>query len=207
MSRCIILGAADMPHDFNLPEFIRPDDFIICADGGLYHAQRHKLIPHLIMGDFDSYTDLLPDVETLRFAPRKDDTDMMLAVKEGLRRGYRHFLLFGGIGDRLDHTFANLCALYYLLEQDATGELIDARNTAMMIRNNRIRLSRKQDCALSILPFAGAAQGVTLRGMEYPLNGETLLPSDPLGVSNRIVEDAAEITVKEGTLLIIFAKE
>ena len=49
----------------------------------------------------------------------------------------------------------------------------------------------------------GACQGVTIRGAKYGAEDVTLTNAFPLGVSNEfIIDEEAEITVEDGTLLI-----
>lgn len=40
MARCVIIGAGELDADFLSDFSWREDDYIICADGGLYHAQQ-----------------------------------------------------------------------------------------------------------------------------------------------------------------------
>lgn len=73
------------------------------------------------------------DVEVVRHPVRKDDTDMMLAVQEGLARGCGRFLIYGGLGGRLDHTLANLHILAFLARKHIPAFLLgpDAAITAV----------------------------------------------------------------------------
>lgn len=82
------------------------------------------LTPDLLLGDFDSLH-TVPDFAYIRRVPvEKDDTDMMLAIKEGLARGETEFHLYGGMGGRrTDHTIANLQCLLYLAAHGARGWL------------------------------------------------------------------------------------
>lgn len=108
MKTCHIFCAAEFE---GLLERPAPGDWILAADGGLRHLQALALEPTGILGDFDSlgYTPQGPQVD--RFPVEKDDTDSMLAVKAGLRAGFRRFLLYGALdGPRLDHTVANFSA-------------------------------------------------------------------------------------------------
>ncbi|MEG1774722.1 MAG: thiamine diphosphokinase, partial [Oscillospiraceae bacterium] len=109
MARCVIVCAGER----GALEFSsRPDDFVICCDEGLNAAKEIGLRPDLLLGDFDSIQTPLPqDILTMRFPVEKDDTDSMLAVREGLRRGCTEFVLLFSLGGRLDHTLANIQAL------------------------------------------------------------------------------------------------
>ncbi len=54
----------------------------ICADGGYDNAVKFGVIPDLLIGDFDSVQNSLPeDVETIRLKVEKDDTDTLAAVQ------------------------------------------------------------------------------------------------------------------------------
>lgn len=89
MARCVIIGAGELDADFLSDFSWREDDYIICADGGLYHAQQAGIRPDLLIGDQDSFVEGFPKgIPALTCRPEKDDSDMMLAVKEGISRGY-----------------------------------------------------------------------------------------------------------------------
>lgn len=51
---------------------------------------------------------------------------MMLAVQEGLARGCGRFLIYGGLGGRLDHTLANLHILAFLARKHIPAFLLGA---------------------------------------------------------------------------------
>ena len=56
---------------------------------------------------------------------------------------------------------------------------------------------------VSVFAFGGAAGGVTLSGLKYPLDGAILTPDCPLGVSNELCGRAASITHTDGYLLVV----
>ena len=111
MKRCIILGSAPVEDGGIFDRFDAQDAFLICADGGMDTARKYGIHPDLLIGDFDSMQGSLPDgIETIRLKPEKDDTDLLAAVREGLQRGYREYILLGALGgERFDHSYANLC--------------------------------------------------------------------------------------------------
>ncbi|MBR5135245.1 MAG: hypothetical protein IKV35_06575 [Clostridia bacterium] len=59
----------------------------------------------------------------------------------------------------------------------------------------------------SLLPYGGEVRGVTVRGAAYELEDATLDTAFPIGVSNAFVSKTVEISVKDGYLLMILAKE
>lgn len=204
--RCVILGAAPVKHAKSLKGHIQKQDYLICADGGYRSALAMELVPNLLIGDFDSYTDVLPkQIEIIRLPVCKDDTDMMFSVKEGLRRGYEDFLLLGGIGGRLDHTIANLCTLQYLAEQGACGRLIDEKNEAfVLLSGQRLTLNGKEGDLVSVFPFGAAQCEVTYQGLQYPMTRGVLTNSgDPMGVSNCMTAGEATVLVHSGPALVL----
>ena len=121
MNICYIIGAGECaPMDFDPGE----TDLLIAADGGYRAVCDAGMRPDLIVGDFDSLGGVPTDAPVIRCPVEKDDTDTMIAIKEGLARGYQRFQIYGGLGGRLDHTIANLHALAYLADHGARGRLV-----------------------------------------------------------------------------------
>ncbi|HIT52443.1 MAG TPA: thiamine diphosphokinase [Candidatus Fimivicinus intestinavium] len=208
MARCVLLGAAPIRDYQACASFFRPGDFLLCVDGGYLHARRMGLCPDLLLGDFDSSR--LPEdlsCEILSYPPEKDDTDMLLALKAGLERGFRDFLILGGLGGRLDHTVANFTVLAYALEHGAGAVLRDEKNIAFLLRNGSVSVPFRPGFKMSVFPYGGAAQGVCLRGVQYPLESYYMPAYCTLGVSNEVLPSGAEVSVASGTLLLLFSMD
>ncbi|MDD2956224.1 MAG: thiamine diphosphokinase [Oscillospiraceae bacterium] len=208
MKRCLIIGAAPVSGAL-LEQFSgREKDYIICADGGYQSAVDAGLRPDLVVGDFDSMERPKDaGVEILQVAAEKDDTDMMLALKEGAARGYEEFVLLGSLGGRLDHTVANLQAVAWGLERGLFVMLADENNLVAMLRGDSAGVPRLEGYYLSLFSYSEQCRGVTVRGVKYPLEDAVLTQAFPLGVSNEIVEREAFLRVEEGTLLIVMSRE
>jgi thiamine pyrophosphokinase len=208
MNRCVIITAGPMGDYEPLKPLLRPDDTIICADGGLIHAKTLGVTPSVAIGDFDSApAPAQGDIDVLRFKCEKDETDTILAIDYALGQGYRDFLILGGLRGRLDHTVANFSALMHLYTHGGTGLITDAANEVRLLLGGEMRLPRREGFYVSVFPFEGEATGVTERGLKYPLTDARLDCTFPLGVSNQFSADEAVISVKSGTLLIILSKE
>ncbi|ADU27625.1 thiamine diphosphokinase [Ethanoligenens harbinense] len=203
MSRCLLIAAGPMQDIPALRRLVRPDDYILCADGGADNARRLGVRPQRVLGDLDSVERLPEGVPAERFPPEKDDTDTMLAVKRALVMGYRSFLLLGAWGGRPDHAYANLCALLYLAEHGASGTIADGGVEIHVVKNGSLRLKKREDYYVSVFPFDGPADGVNETGMKYGLTDACLRTADPLGVSNEFRDEQAVISVKRGALLIM----
>ena len=199
MSVCYIVGAGEFYGSFTKEE----GDLVIAADGGYDTLLRLGIAPDLLIGDMDSIASAAVGVELLRFPVKKDETDTHLAYLEGVKRGYTEFALYGCVGGRDDHTFANYSLLIYAKKQGHTVKLVGNgyETTALFCETGEV--DGHVGDYISVFAFGGVAEGVTLRGLEYPLDGYTLTPDFPLGVSNKFESDKATITVKHGALLVM----
>mgnify|MGYP000478465923 CR=1 FL=1 len=132
-----------------------------------------------------------------------NSVDMMLAVKRGLERGETLFHLYGGMGgQRTDHTVANLQALLYLADHGAEGWLHGRGERWTAIRDGSIVFPARPEGILSVFCVGPDAEGVTIRGAQYPLEGATLTASVPLGVSNHFIGQDIMVEVTHGSLLL-----
>ncbi|MBQ3150744.1 MAG: thiamine diphosphokinase [Clostridia bacterium] len=196
---CVIVGS--MPEE---KLFIPPNSFIIAADKGFEQLQKRGITPHLTVGDFDSLG-YVPQCENLvRHPVQKDDTDMLLAVREGLKRGYKKFILYGGIGGRLDHTFANIQTLAFLKKSGASAVLYGEDTAIMLIEDESVSFSCDESGYVSVFSYGGKAFGVSEKGLKYSLSDAEIDDTFPIGVSNEFIGQKSEISVKNGRLLIVY---
>jgi len=199
MATCYIVGAGDF--DFGVVP--KKNDLVIAADGGYDSLKRLGITPHLIIGDCDSVKKVPEGIDIIRFPVEKDDTDSFLAYREGVKRGFCDFEIYGGTGGREDHTFANLSLLLYAKRQGHTARLVGKVNTSFVIMNEAVRLKGECGKHFSAFAFGGEARGVTLRGLHYCVENITLTPDFPLAVSNLFTNEAATVSVSDGALLIM----
>lgn len=84
----------------------------------------------------------------LTLPTHKDDTDTARCMEVGRERGYREFLLAGGIGGRLDHTLTNIQLLYDAALRGEEAVLLGGCNEARMLMRGRIgcRVTRDGSC-------------------------------------------------------------
>lgn len=225
MPTCYIVGAGDFTPRGFAPV---PGDLVLAADGGYRALYSLGYTPDLLLGDFDSLGDLPlpPDLPVLRFPARKDDTDTGLALRHGLDRGFRDFALYGCAGGRVDHLLANLQSMARVSRLGATIRLAapeydawaltgpapstpapDASGPAPHAPDGPAATltlpDRPGGTLVSVFCHGDRAEGVTLTGLSYPLDGADLTGDFPLGVSNRRLEGRpATVSVRRGTLLI-----
>ena len=199
---CIIAGAGDFYE--NIPIAPRAEDYVIAADAGYMALKRRGVCVDEVIGDFDSmgYAPSHPNVRQLPV--EKDDTDMLFALRVGLERGYREFHLYGGVGGRLDHTLANLQCLAWLARQGCRGYLYGDGCVLSAICNETLRLKPLRGGIFSLFAHGGTAHGVSIQGLKYTLENADVGCDFPIGVSNAFIGQPAEISVRDGLLIVSF---
>ena len=191
--------------DFNGRVNVNKGDLVICADAGYRHAEKLGIHPDILLGDFDSIGELPHVADTIRHPVEKDSTDSHLAVVEGVKRGYDRFIVYGAIGGtRLEHTLANIQMIAGFAQNGIDVTLTDGTTECTAIHNSKICFDKTFKGYISVFCMSGHAEGVTIKGLKYSISDSTLSDSFPLGVSNEFIGTDSEISVKEGTLIIIY---
>ncbi|MBQ3428774.1 MAG: thiamine diphosphokinase [Mogibacterium sp.] len=200
--RCVIVGGAKISDYKRARSYLRGDDYVIYCDSGLSHMEGLGAKPSLIVGDFDSYDDPHLDVETITLPVAKDDTDTVYAMREGMKRGCKEFLLLGAIGSRLDHTLVNAYILTSLENRGCHGIIIDDHSEIEIVSS----MAEVDDSFpfFSLVAMEGDARGVTIRNAKFEIEGAVIGPDYQYATSNEpLPGKTAEITVKDGRLLLI----
>ena len=200
---CYLFGAGEYD-DKDFEAFKDSDGFIIAADGGYRWLESRGIRPELLVGDMDSLGFVPEGIETVRMAPEKDDTDMAIAINEGLKRGCDCFYIFGGLGGRLDHTVGNIQQIVRLSRMGIQASLISWRHSISAIHNGEIIFPPEYDGYLSVFAYGGTASGVYEKGLKYLLDDAVLRDDVPLGVSNEFTGSSAKVSVECGTLIIMW---
>ena len=137
----------------------------------------------------------------------KDVTDTVAAFYEGVKRGFKSFVLFGGTGGRFEHTYANVSLMAKATKEGCSFTIVDDMHIFRCVFNSTIKIKRKDNQQVSVFAYGGIASGVTEKGFHYSLENYDLDPLNGcLGTSNHVVDDFGEITVENGTIIVIETK-
>ena len=183
-------------------------DYIIAADSGAEYAASLGLKPDVILGDLDSVS-----AETLeyfkkegcpvkKFRPEKDETDFDIALKEAISLKPEMITVLGATGTRLDHTLTTFFCIMRVLEDGVDCEIIDPNNR-IYFRNSDFVISKEEQYGnfVSLVPVTESVT-LTIKGMKYPLENKKVFRGESLCQSNEIVDEKAEISVKDGTVAV-----
>lgn len=229
----LIIGAApeqDISYISRLINGLQPE-LIICADGGLRTARKLSIIPHVIIGDGDSYGELNSDksgnahdtaavfeavrgeaneisvAEIIKLPAEKDDTDLRSCVDKAISKGAREIFLTGVCGGRADHFLANIHLLEYINDSGARGFIYDANNIIGFHAGGRLALTNRPEFKyFSIIPADIVIANVTLEGFKYPLKNAAIDRGTPLTISNEILSDSPKVSF-EGRAYYIFSRD
>lgn len=198
-SVCYIVGAGSFDEKFSPIS----GDYLIAADGG-FDKLGGKYKIDAVLGDFDSLGRIPEHENVIRHPEMKDDTDMTLAVMYAHSLGYKKFLIFGGLGGRLDHTLANMQTLLAIAEFGGKGYLIGEGMIITAVKNGSFDFTGRESGILSIFPAYTEARGVYLENLMYPLNDAVLPASRALAVSNEFIGKKAKVSVCDGALFALW---
>jgi len=187
-------------------------DLVIAADGGARHAAALGFRLDRWVGDGDSIDpgDLAAlaaaGVRVDRVAREKDASDTELAVLAALEAGADELTILGGLGGvRIDHALTNVALLEHPALAGRPARLYDERAARISLLQGPgdTELAGHVDDLVTLVPFGGAAVGVTTRGLRYPLREDTLEPGSSRGLSNVRTAARAGVSLRSGRLLMI----
>jgi thiamine pyrophosphokinase len=194
-------------------EAIRDTDILIGADSGAWFLVQHGFAPHHAIGDFDSVSG--EQLALIRKASRltdaydpvdKDYSDTEMAFECALSYEPEEIIIVGALGTRFDHSLANVHLLVKAHRTGAAASILDEYNEIRLV-TDKLVIARGPFLHVSLLPLSPTVSGITLEGFQYPLQNATLFMGQSLGISNIMLGETAEITVREGWLLIIQSRD
>jgi len=207
VKRAVLFGAAPCASWRFLEAYLTGEEVVICADGGVNHARAAGLTPHYLVGDWDSGGHPEEGIPAISLPVEKNETDLQAAAQLACDLSCQELLLCGCTGGRLDHTAANLLLLELVGARGVSALLVDEDNEARFSAGGTVTVPNSPAYRyLSIVPLDARVEGVTLRGLKYPLTDAVLARGDTLSMSNEPLEEPCVITTGSGRILIIRSK-
>lgn len=200
---CYIIGAGEWC-DFSFEK--REQDLLIAVDGGYDILKQLKLIPDVVIGDFDSVSQIPEGENCIRLNPIKDETDMLYSVQYAKNKGYTNIYMLGATGgNRISHTIANLQTLQHF--DDLRCFLFDREEVLFLIKDTTVTFDAKCRGYLSVFSFSDRSLGVEEKGLKYEISDMELTSSFPIGVSNEFLGQESYVSVKKGLLLLVMEQK
>ncbi|MBI5822977.1 MAG: thiamine diphosphokinase [Chloroflexi bacterium] len=208
MNRIIIFANGDLPNPQKARTLLRPDDFILCADGGTRHALALGLIPNLVIGDLDSITEEErrkmdeAGVGFVCFPADKNETDLELAIQHALTLESDQILILAALGGRMDQTLANIALLSHSSLVTRNLRITDSVEELFFCRD-QVQVEGRSGDIVSLIPWGREVHGVFTENLRWHLHHETLYPDKTRGISNEMTADVATVSIISGLLLIV----
>ncbi len=214
MKILIFSNGAYLDHDFYRQELKKEENiFIIAADGGANLLREIDVRPNLVLGDMDSITseNLLyyqdnPLVEVDTYPVMKDETDTELAIMRAMQMKAKEVVLYGGLGNRFDHSLANVYLLSRLVKKGIKAKMIDEVNEIVLLGHSS-EFNFKIGTIISLLPLGGQVEGLSIEGFVYPILSKSMPTETPYGISNVVKASHQYINFEKGMLLLILVCE
>lgn len=199
----VVFAGGDAPPS-GVTRWLPPHARLIAADSGLDHAHRLGFEVDLLVGDLDSVSHLARQRHNGEVEPHpeaKDCTDLELAMLAAVPDADL-VILVGGHGGRLDHLLANAQVLADP-RWSQTRVVWLAGEDLVTVVHHRTMVRGAPGDLVSLVPIGGHAMGVATEGMQWVLGDSVLAAGTSRGVSNRLIEDTAEVSVQQGVLLVV----
>ena len=186
------------------------DATVIAADGGLRLSPILGLRVDVVVGDMDSVSAAeLAAAEQAgarieRHPTDKDATDLELALDTAVTGGAIEITVVGGTGGRLDHLLANAQLLAGDRYAGVKLRWLTGAEIVVVCDHMRPALIEGTPGELvSLVPVGGTAGGVVTTGLRWGLEGEDLVFGSTRGISNKLSDDRATVSLREGRLLVV----
>ena len=200
--RAVVIAGGEIISYERVRSFLKPEDYYIFCDSGLFHKDGLNVEPDLIIGDFDSHEKVDTGSEIITLPEMKDDTDSLSGVKLALKRGFKDFLLLGMTGRRMDHTLCNLYLLSYIKSHDGKALIVDDWSEMEVVEKEEVFISDSY-AYFSLIAWKGKCEGVNIENALYPLSSAVIEPEYQYGISNEPLKGGSRVWVEKGSLLLI----
>ena len=176
---------------------------IYCADGGANICYELDLIPKEIYGDLDSIKNNVKEfyqeknVKFIKFKVEKDYTDSELVLNE-IKNKYDVIYCIAGLGGSIDHELTNI----NLLAQYNNLIFISEKEKIFKVDSD-YEFNNIIDTKVSFIIFSDEVKSLSLKGFKYNIENLDIKKGEARCISNIIVENKANLSIKSGSLLCI----
>jgi thiamine pyrophosphokinase len=198
----LIIANGTLPGKSIVLSTLETMDYIVCADGGANSARKLRIVPDIILGDFDSITESTKKYYrnvTMRRIADQDSTDLEKAIRHCIEQRHRTVWIIGATGSRLDHTTGAL-GCFKKFRWKANLIFIDTEGALSLIKKS-VTIKTEEGEQISLIPL-DRCEGVTTTNLKYKLNDDILELGVREGISNVATGSEVKISVHQGTLLL-----
>lgn len=199
MRICHIVGAGERTR-LDITE--KAGDYVVACDAGYRYLSETGIVPDMIIGDFDSLGFVPDGTNVVVLQSEKDVTDVGAAIELTLDKGFDEYRLWCCTGGSLAHTLANIQCAAAIARRKKRVFLIGAEENVTAVDGGALTFGEGKGY-ISVFS-CGNADGVTLTGLKYHLLDYSMSDGYPIGVSNEFIGKEATVSVKKGTLIVVY---
>lgn len=200
--KCVVICDGELPPKKTISEEITDSDLLIAADGGALALAGMDITPDIIIGDLDSYQPTGNEEAVVIKDPDQETNDLEKSLAYAKKQSGSHIVVFGATGKRLDHTLKNLSVLLQF-HPKFNQIVFKDRYSTMEVVVSPFSRNFPTGTSISLFPLSGTVEGITTKGLKYPLTKGTLKNGLKDGSSNQAVKKTVEIKFKKGDLLLL----
>ncbi len=190
---------------------ITNEKYLVAVDGGSHFLFKHRIIPHLLIGDLDSTSPEILEAWLNKCLlvkdPDQNTFDLEKAIVYLLKERFEKMTILGGLGGRFDHTLANL----YLLSRYPDKDIcLQSHLEKILVLDSKLgakhTIVADIGTPISLLPL-GEVEGITSTGLKYPCQNLTMRFDGLIGSSNEMLCETASVTLKQGKLALVIGQK
>jgi len=195
-----VLAGEDMPRDLLLA-WARSAEVVLAADAGADRLLEAGALPHHLVGDLDSvrrHEELVGVAVHERRDQDSTDCDKLLDLASEL--GYGALTLCAIEGDRMDHALSTWLSA---ARSPLSVRIALRQGLGWPVREGAPRaVAVEPGSTVSLIPLS-PSEGVVLRGVEWPLEGDRLSWDGLVSISNRAVDPVVSVSLDAGLAALI----
>lgn len=186
-------------------------DIVIAVDSGIKQLARAGRSADYWIGDFDSSGSVVSyqnaAKQIIQLPTHKDETDTHYALQFAIEQlAATEVVIFTTHSGRFDHQYVLVLLAQYGFMR-GVAVTVESQTSIIQLLNPGTHQIHKQLDYLSLFAWQTPVTGLSVRNVAYPLDNITLMPSNPLGISNEINSEQAEINFENGVLLVIHSRD
>ena len=180
------------------------ESYIIGVDKGALELINNEIQVDLAVGDFDSINEeelklvksKIDNVKILNSI--KDDTDLEHVLTNYIKKDDIVYC-YGVLGERMDHTYANLMLLSRFSDYEIT--LFNENNKVFLLNKGEHKLYKEKYKYFSLYSLEESKVSISM--CKYPLEEYLLKFGNTLITSNEIIDEFSKICIHEGRVFVI----
>lgn len=207
--KIVIICGGEPPSRELLTKEISANTTIIAVDSGANCLFKYNIIPHYLIGDFDSISSQVLEFFTAKkvviekYPKEKDLTDAQLALQKAIALEATEIVFLGSTqGGRCEHFLGALGLLLPCADLHIKACLKDDISTIILL-TKAVTISGEKNKQFSLLAYSDIVKNLSIIGSKFEIENYALKLGDARTLSNEFLTGEVQIKFSSGKLLLI----